>query len=313
MLDPLEQRQLALPGQIRGIDVLGEVAIERVVARHLVKPAAFFMQTHPHAPVLVEDIADVDPAGGGDPGKGEHHDADKGPIAQPHYGVRLDGAQQLAGLFGSQYGGLALAKLLARGLHGERGVVLEHATGVANLRTGEKLTPRHRFRIASHSKSFTAAGILKLREQKKLGLDDAVGKYVRGLHRGVAQARLSQLLSHGAGITRDGDDAGLWTGRKPYPDRAKLLNIRYTGLQAYSIMEGYERMKAGMRLYRAVDNPQESRASLPSTLAEISPLFRDAALVKQRVHQRRLAMIDVGDDGDVAPVRVGDRRRGPGR
>ncbi len=42
------------------------------------------------------------------------------------------------------------------------------------------------------------------------------------------------------------------------PERAKLLNIRYTGLQAYSIMEGYERMKAGMRLYRAVSNPDLS-------------------------------------------------------
>jgi hypothetical protein len=64
-------------------------------------------------------------------------------------------------------------------------------------------------------------------------------------------------------------------------DRAKLLNIRYTGLQAYSIMEGYERMKAGMRLYRAVDNPQQSRADLALTLASISPLFNDAAQVKQ--------------------------------
>src|ERR1700722_7813234 len=37
---------------------------------------------------------------------------------------------------------------------------------------------------------------------------------------------------------------------KSDPERAKLLNIRYTGLQAYSMMEGYERVKAGMRLYR---------------------------------------------------------------
>jgi CubicO group peptidase (beta-lactamase class C family) len=118
-------------------------------------------------------------------------------------------------------------------------VVLEHATGVANLRTGEKLTPRHRFRIASHSKSFTAAGILKLREQKKLGLDDAVGKYVRRLHRGVAQARLSQLLSHGAGITRDGDDTGWWSGRMPFPDKAKLMEI----LDAPPLIEPGTRLK----------------------------------------------------------------------
>ena len=64
------------------------------------------------------------------------------------------------------------------------------------------------------------------------------------------------------------------------PDRAKLINIRYTGTQAYSIMEGYERMKAGMRLYRAVDNPQLG-ASLATTYAAISPVFGDAAHVKQ--------------------------------
>ena len=59
-------------------------------------------------------------------------------------------------------------------------IVLERAFGTANLDTGEALTPRHRFRVASHSKSFTAAGIMKLREQGKLKLDDAAGHYRRG-------------------------------------------------------------------------------------------------------------------------------------
>ena len=48
-------------------------------------------------------------------------------------------------------------------------------------REGHPLTLRHRFRVASHSKSFTAAGILKLREQDKLGLDDHVGHNVSDL------------------------------------------------------------------------------------------------------------------------------------
>jgi CubicO group peptidase (beta-lactamase class C family) len=46
-------------------------------------------------------------------------------------------------------------------------VVAEYAFGHANLATREKLTPRHHFRIASHSKSFTAAGIMKLRERRQ--------------------------------------------------------------------------------------------------------------------------------------------------
>lgn len=65
------------------------------------------------------------------------------------------------------------------------------------------------------------------------------------------------------------------------PERAKLLNIRYTGTQAYSIMEGYERMKAGMRLYRAVDEPGQGRNNLAPTYAAISPLLGDAAQVKE--------------------------------
>ena len=35
-----------------------------------------------------------------------------------------------------------------------------------------------------------------------------------------------------------------------------------------------------------------------------------AALVQQGVHQRGLAVVDVGDDGDVAPHRIGDRLTG---
>src|SRR5262249_53237976 len=61
-------------------------------------------------------------------------------------------------------------------------LVIERAFGCADLSTGEQLTPRHRFRVASHSKSFTAAAIMRLREQGRLRLDDAAGHYVAGLH-----------------------------------------------------------------------------------------------------------------------------------
>src|SRR5688572_9587130 len=54
-------------------------------------------------------------------------------------------------------------------------VIAEHATGFANLASGEPMTPRHRFRVASHSKSFTAAGVMKLRENDKVHLDARAG------------------------------------------------------------------------------------------------------------------------------------------
>ncbi|HLZ02686.1 MAG TPA: serine hydrolase domain-containing protein [Bradyrhizobium sp.] len=102
-------------------------------------------------------------------------------------------------------------------------VIAEHAFGFANLDTSEKLTPRHRFRIASHSKAFSAAGVLKLREQRKLRLDDAIGDYINGLHPGVAAQTIAQVLSHSAGLTRDGADSGQFIDSRPYLTAAEVL------------------------------------------------------------------------------------------
>jgi CubicO group peptidase (beta-lactamase class C family) len=102
-------------------------------------------------------------------------------------------------------------------------VVAEYAFGHANLATGEKLTPRHRFRIASHSKSFTAAGIMKLRERRKLRLDDPVGQYVKGLHPQIAETTIAQVLSHSAGLTRDGAASGQYSDRRPFLSTEELI------------------------------------------------------------------------------------------
>jgi len=120
-------------------------------------------------------------------------------------------------LTGSQQPGV----IIAVAHRGE--IASERAFGLANLDTEEKLTPRHRFRIASHSKAFTAAGIMKLREQKKLRLDDPIGKYVGGLHRDVAEQTIAQALSHSAGLTRDGADSGQFIDTRPYLDKKELL------------------------------------------------------------------------------------------
>jgi len=104
--------------------------------------------------------------------------------------------------------------------HGK--LVLEQAFGHADLAAGTPLTPRHRFRVASHSKSFTAAGVLKLREQRRLTLDDPVGKHVADLHPQIAAITLGQLLSHAGGVVRDGADAGQWSQRRPFIDVAEL-------------------------------------------------------------------------------------------
>lgn len=102
-------------------------------------------------------------------------------------------------------------------------LVLEQAFGAADLEQGTVLTPRHRFRVASHSKSFTAAAVLKLREQGRLRLDDPIGYVLKGLHKQVAAATWSQLLSHSAGLVRDGADSGQWSDRRAFLTEGELL------------------------------------------------------------------------------------------
>ncbi len=102
-------------------------------------------------------------------------------------------------------------------------IVSEQAFGLANLARREVLTPRHRFRIASLSKTFTAVGILKLKEAGRLRLDDQAGAYVDGLHPAVAKVTLAQLLSHSSGLSRDGDNSGYFADQIPFPTAQELI------------------------------------------------------------------------------------------
>lgn len=101
-------------------------------------------------------------------------------------------------------------------------IVLEAAFGYADAAKRTPLTPRHRFRVASHSKSFTAAGIMKLAEQRRLRLGDPIGRHVAGLHPAIARATVLQLLAHSAGVVRDGPDSGQFVDRRPFLDEAEL-------------------------------------------------------------------------------------------
>jgi CubicO group peptidase (beta-lactamase class C family) len=138
-------------------------------------------------------------------------------------------------------------------------VVAEHAFGYANLETGEKLTPRHRFRIASHSKSFTAAGIMKLREQRKLRLDDPVGQYVKDLHREVAETTIAQVLSHGAGLIRDGAAGEQFYDSRPFLSTEELI----ADLKSAPIIEPNTRFKYSNHGYALIGLVMEAITKEP--------------------------------------------------
>jgi CubicO group peptidase (beta-lactamase class C family) len=103
----------------------------------------------------------------------------------------------------------------AIGIIADGELVWTRTAGVQSI-GGAPVTVDTAFRIASMTKSFTAAAILKLRDEKKLDLDDPVAKYVPEL------AKLSyptsdspvitvrHLLTHSAGFPED----NLWADRQ---------------------------------------------------------------------------------------------------
>ena len=80
--------------------------------------------------------------------------------------------------------------------------------GHADVQAKKPMTPATKFRMASHSKLFTATAIMQLREQGKLRLDDPVSKYLPWFKFKPAGAddgpiTIEQLLSHSSGLPRE--------------------------------------------------------------------------------------------------------------
>ena len=105
-------------------------------------------------------------------------------------------------------------------------LVLCEAYGVADLDTGEPLTTGHVFRVASHSKTFTAVAVLQLVEQGRLRLDDTVGELLPELEGSpLTDVSVRELLSHTSGAVRDGVDSDFWQLDRPFPDVEGLVEV----------------------------------------------------------------------------------------
>jgi D-alanyl-D-alanine carboxypeptidase len=107
--------------------------------------------------------------------------------------------------------------------------LFSQAYGYADLEARTPMRPDHLFRIASHSKTFTATLVLQLVDEGRVGLDDPVGRHVPELDGPVADVRLRELLEHTGGLLRDSRDADFWQHRRPFPDRVELLGLAVEG------------------------------------------------------------------------------------
>jgi CubicO group peptidase (beta-lactamase class C family) len=94
------------------------------------------------------------------------------------------------------------------GVIADQDLVWAKGFGYADVEAKRPMTPTTKFRMASHSKLFTATAIMQLREQGKLRLDDPVEKYLPWFKVKPAEpddppVSIGELLTHSSGLPRE--------------------------------------------------------------------------------------------------------------
>jgi D-alanyl-D-alanine carboxypeptidase len=116
---------------------------------------------------------------------------------------------------------------VAVGVVSDQQLVWAKGFGFANLQERRPMTPATLFRMASHSKLFTATAIMQLREQGKVRLDDPVSKHLPWFRFKPAgdddgEVTIEQLLTHASGLPREAGDH--WsTNQFPTEDEVRRL------------------------------------------------------------------------------------------
>ncbi len=123
------------------------------------------------------------------------------------------------------YGGLPGASLAV--VHDQE-LVWAKGYGYAHVEREERATPATMYSICSISKLFTAVGVLQLRDQGKVDLDDPVAGHldwfeIQDDHPEAGPVTVEGLLTHTSGLPREAG-APYWTGPDyPFPTHEEIV------------------------------------------------------------------------------------------
>jgi len=147
----------------------------------------------------------------------------------------VEGAQRL-------FSGWLEAQMAYRGLPGialgvvhDQELIWAKGFGFADVDKKIRVEPTTKFRMASHTKLFTATAIMQLRDSGKLRLDDPVSKYLPWFRIQPAEPddppiTIEELLTHSSGLPREAGPH--WTDLD-FPDRMAVRQYVIEHAAAY--------------------------------------------------------------------------------
>jgi len=213
------------------------------------------------------------------------------------------------------------------GVVSDQQLVWAKGFGYADVQAKIPMSPDTKFRMASHSKLFTAIAIMQLREDGKLRLDDPVEKYLPWFKAAPAgdddgQITVEQLLSHSSGLQREAGDH--WVSFEfPTADQLKRLYADRKAAFAPSVRWKYSNLAysvAGMVIEQVSGKPWADyvdrnifqplhdvmlEAPLYATMGEHDLFYSNGAAVADALHLPNHAGRYAVDYGPVQVVLLG--------
>jgi D-alanyl-D-alanine carboxypeptidase len=128
--------------------------------------------------------------------------------------------------------------------------VFKQSFGYSDVESRTAATPDTLYRIASHSKLFTASAIMRLFSEQKLRLDDPVCQHLAWFtssnDQNLEHVTIRQLLSHSSGMNRDGDTAH-WTDDR-FPSLEEIKQQTASGLSSFDVLEHWKYSNMGFTI-----------------------------------------------------------------
>jgi len=187
-------------------------------------------------------------------------------------------------------------------VHDDR-VIFANGYGFAHIAKRIRASEATCYRIASISKTITATAVLQLAERGALQLDDPVQTFLPWFRSrkdpGLARITLRHLLTHMAGIERDGDTAH-WEHRR-FPTLAQIQDHVREGIAVFRPLETFKYSNlgyaiAGQVIAAASDQPYEQYVD--EHIVRRLGLSRTSPTLTARVRER----LAVGYGRDVPPA-----------
>lgn len=184
------------------------------------------------------------------------------------------------------------------GVVSDQDLIWSAGYGYADVAARRPMTAATKFRMASHSKLFTATAIMQLRDQGKLRLDDPVVKYLpwftpKPVATDDPPITIEELITHSSGLPRE---AGAHWSNFEFPTSEQLRNLTHERQAAFSPEERWKYSNLAF--------------SIAGQVVETVSSERWADYVQRHIYQP-LGMTSSSVDQNVAGLAVGYSRRLP--